>query len=100
MPGYMATIVGENFEFVIDGESQFLDFHRTVYVDSANESDAHEAALALIRGELMAQALLDDDSEQMVSIEEIRQQDVLVEKELLGDFVWFFPEEDLFDEDE
>lgn len=100
MPGFMATVVGENFEFVIDNESQFLDFSKTVYVDAENETAAHQAVLAQVREELKAQALLEEGSGQLMSVEEICQQDVMIEKDLPGDFIWYFPEEDLFDEDD
>ena len=92
MPGFMATVVGENFEFVVDDEPQSLDFTRTVYVDADDESAAGEAALARVREELVAQAMLDEASDQFISIEEIRQADVLADKDLHGDFIWFFPD--------
>lgn len=98
MPGYMATVVGENFEFVVDDESQRLDFSRTVYVDAADESAAQQAALAQVRAELLAQALLDDEAGQLISIEEIRQQDVLADRHQSGEFVWYFPDDELFDD--
>jgi hypothetical protein len=99
MPGFMATVVGENFEFVVDDEPQYLEFSRTVYVDADDESAAQQAALALVREELLAQAMLDDDADQVISIDEIRQVDVLAEKDLQGDFIWYFPDDDSFDEE-
>jgi len=100
MPGYKATVVGENFEFVVDDEPQWLEFSRTVYVDADDESAAQQAALALVREELLAQAMLDDGSQQMISIDEICQADVLAEKDLHGEVIWYFPDDDLLDEDE
>ena len=99
MPGYMATVVGENFEFVVDDEPQCLEFSRTVYVDADDESAAQQAALALVREELLAQAMLDDEADQLISIDDICQADVLADKPLSGDFIWYFPDDDLFDED-
>lgn len=100
MPGYKATVVGENFEFVVDDEPQFLEFSRTLYVDAEDESAAQQVALTLVREELVAQAMLDNDSEQMISIDEICQADMLAEKELLGEFIWYFPDDVVDDEDE
>ncbi|MEJ2452526.1 MAG: hypothetical protein P8047_18035, partial [Gammaproteobacteria bacterium] len=81
MPAYMATVIGENFEFFVDDEPQYLDFSRTVYVDADDESAAQQAALALVRQELLAQSMLDVSSEPMITIEEICQADVLAEKD-------------------
>ena len=39
MPGYKATVVGENFEFMVDDEPQYLEFSRTVYVDAQDEME-------------------------------------------------------------
>ena len=100
MPGFMATVVGENFEFVVDDETQFLEFSRTVYVDAEDASAAEQAALALVRKELLAQALLDDEADQVISIDAIHQYDVLADKHALGDFIWVFTEDELSDEDE
>ena len=36
----------------------------------------------------------------MISIDEICQADVLAEKDLHGEFIWYFPDDDLLDEDE
>jgi hypothetical protein len=94
MPSFMATVVGENFEFVVDDEPQYLDFSRTVYVNAEDESAAQQVALAMVREELLAQAMLDDAAEQMITIDEICQADILAEKNLHGDFIWYFAEDD------
>ncbi|MBI1424913.1 MAG: hypothetical protein GC149_15810 [Gammaproteobacteria bacterium] len=94
MPGYKATVIGENFEFVIDDEPQFLDFSRTVYIDAEDEDAAQVAALAVVREELLAQAMLDDEADQSITIEEISQADVLADKAIEGDFIWYFPDDD------
>jgi hypothetical protein len=99
MPGFMATVVGENFKFMVDDEPQYLEFVRTVYVDADDESTAEQVALAQVREELLAQAMLDEAAEQLISIEEICQTDVLADKDLEGDFIWFFPD-DLLDDDD
>jgi hypothetical protein len=96
MPGYIATVIGENFEFIVDEEPQYLEFSRRVYVDAADETAAEQAAMALVREELLAQALLDDDADQLLSIQEICQHDVLADKHEFEDFVWYFPDEDEF----
>ena len=98
MPGYKATVVGENFEFVVDDEPQYLEFSRTLYVDAQDESAAQKAALAQVREELLAQSLLDDDADQLISVDDIRQADVLDNMPLAGDFIWTFPEEELYDD--
>jgi len=94
MPAYKATVIGENFEFVVDDEPQLLEFSRTLYVDADDESSAQQAALAKVREELLAQSLLDDQAGQMLSIDELCHADSLVDRELLQDFIWYFPDED------
>jgi hypothetical protein len=100
MPGYKATVVGENFEFVVDDEPQFLEFTRTIYVDADDEDTAQQAALAQVREELLAQAVLDEDSDQMISVDEIWQADVLAGNEMHGELIWYFPEDESLEEDE
>ena len=39
MPGYKAIVVGENFEFMVDDEPQYLEFSSTVYVDAQDEME-------------------------------------------------------------
>jgi len=56
MTRYMATVVGENFEFLVEGETQYLDFYRTVGVDAEDEHSAQETALEFVRAELARQA--------------------------------------------
>ena len=93
MPGFKATVVGENFEFEIDGESQFLDFYRTVYVDAVDERAARDSALAWIREELARQSLLSEDAAApSLSVEFIGQADVL-DYSTDEDFIWHFPDE-------
>lgn len=93
MPAYKATVVGENFEFVIDNETQLLDFSRTLYVNADNETAAHQTALARVREELLSQSLLHDDGGQLISIDELCQAEGEANQELLGDFVWCFPDD-------
>ncbi len=93
MPDYRATVIGENFEFLVDEEAQYLDFTRTVYVTADDESAAQQAALALVREDLLVQAMLNDEVEQLISIDDICQTDVLAEKDLQGDFIWYFPDD-------
>lgn len=95
MPGYKATVVGENFEFFVDEELQYLEFESTVFVEADDDSKAMAEALHLVREELLSQAILDDDSEQLLTVNEIDQVDVLLKKGVEGDFVWYFPDEEL-----
>lgn len=101
MPAYKATVIGENFEFVVDEEPQLLDFSRTFYVDADDESSAQQAALAQVRQELLAQALLDDGAGQLLMIDELcLDDDDPGERQLPGDFIWYFPDEDDSGEDD
>ncbi len=100
MPGYKATVTGENFEFVVDDETQYLDFTRTVYIDAADEAAAQEAALATVREELLAQSLLNESSNQVINIDEINQTDILAKSDQHNDFVWYFPDDGLFDDED
>lgn len=97
MPGYKATVFGENFEFLIDDEPQYLDFTRTLYLDAEDEQAAAQTALAMVREELLAQALWDEGSDQAIDLDEIEQVDVLARRDGSEDFIWTFP--DLDDED-
>lgn len=92
MPGYKAIITGENFEFIIDDEPQRLDFIRTVYVDAADETSAQASALKFVRAELLGQSLLDEDSDQIISLDLIHQLDSQSEHRGVDDFIWSFPE--------
>ena len=99
MPGYKAIVVGENFEFVVDDEPQQLEFTREIYVDADDEPTAQQAALAQVREDLLKQAMLDETSNQVIVIDEIKQTDILADNAMAGDFVWFFTEDDIDDED-
>lgn len=98
MPGFKATVIGENFEFLVDDDQQYLDFSRTVYVDASDETAAKESALAVVRQALHDQSLLDEQSEQQIFLDEIKQVDVLAGKEDAEDFIWYFPD-DLHDDE-
>jgi len=93
MPGYKATVVGENFEFEFDNEVQLLEFESTVYVEAENGSKAEAIAINMVREELLSQAILDDDSEQLLVINEIQQVDVLAKMGFEGEFTWYFPDD-------
>ena len=97
MPGYKATIIGENFEFLIDEEPQYLDFIRTICIDANDEKTAQESALTVVRDDLHAQSLLDDNSEQTISLDIIQQVDNTTSKECHDDFIWSFPDLDEFE---
>jgi len=99
MPAYKATVIGENFEFVVDEEPQLLDFSRTLYVDADDESSAQQAALAQVRQELLAQALLDDAADPLLTIDELCLDDGPGKHELLGDFIWYFADDEELEED-
>ena len=93
MPGYKATVVGENFEFLVDGEPQYLDFYRTVYVDAENEDAAQDSALSMIKQDLVKQYLFKESTDNStISVEFIGQADVL-EYSADEDFIWHFPDE-------
>lgn len=98
MPGYKATVIGENFDFVVDDEPQLLEFSRTMYIDAADVAAAEALAMAMVREELLAQSILDDDSDQLISVEEIDLVDVNPELMQQGEFIWTFAEEAEFDE--
>ena len=98
MPGYKATVIGENVEFVVDDKSQHLDFSSAVFVNAENESSAQESALALVREELLSQSFIEEWDEAPLVVDEIKQVDVLAATGFDGDFVWTFPDDDLDDE--
>ncbi len=94
MPGFKATVVGENFRFEVDDEPQFLDFSRTLHVEAGNATAAEELALSKVREELLAQMLYEEAGEQQIMIEEIRQVDVISDAEEESDFIWYFPDDE------
>ena len=93
MPGYKATVMGENIKFEIDDESQCLDFYRTVFVTADDEPSAQQTALAMVREDLLSRSLIEEWDEAPMSIEEINQVDVLSATGLDSDFVWTFPDD-------
>ncbi len=97
MPGYKATVVGENVEFIIDDESQHLGFSRTVFVNADNEVSAQESVLAMVREEVLSQSFIEEWDDAPIVIDEIKQVDVLAATGLDGDFVWTFPEDEFPD---
>ncbi|MGD8926659.1 MAG: hypothetical protein PVG20_07400 [Thioalkalispiraceae bacterium] len=94
MPGYKATVLGEKVEFIIDEETQYLDFISTVLVNAENRTSAEESALAMVREELLSQSLIEEWDEAPLIIDEINQVDVLANTGIAGDFIWTFPEDD------
>jgi hypothetical protein len=93
MPEYKAVVTGENFEFIVDDEPQYLDFTRTLYVDADDEQQAQQSALAMVREELLSQSMLEEWDEPSMVIDEIQQLDVLAGRQEAEDFIWHFPEE-------
>ena len=100
MPGFKATVLGENFQFVVDDEPQFVDFHRTIYLDASDQTSAEQSAIVMVREALLSQSLVDmeDSAGSTISIDEIRQVDIL-DKGEPEDFIWYLSdEEDDFDD--
>ncbi len=97
MQGYKAIIIGENFKFLIDEETQYLDFIRTVYVDASDDKTAQESALAIVRNDLHAQSLLDESSEQTISLDVLQTVDIQPNKQEQDDFIWSFTDLDDFE---
>ena len=95
MPGFKATVVGENFQFVVDDEPQFVDFHRTVYLDASDQIAAEQTAIDIVREALIGQSLVDmeDSVGSTISIDEIRQVDILEAGED-EDFIWYLADDD------
>lgn len=100
MPGFKATVIGENFDFMVDDEPQLLEFSRTLYVDAPDETAAQAMALAMVREALISQALLNDESNQLITVDNICHAVEPEDKEIKGEFIWYFPDEDEFDEED
>ena len=99
MPEFKATVVGENFNFMVDEEPQYLKFSRTLYVDAADETAVQALVLDIVRQELLAQALLNEASEQRIMMDSICPVDLSLGKQEKGEFLWYFPDEDDFDDE-
>jgi len=97
MQGYRATVTGEEIEFMIDDELHYLDFSRTVFVSAKDTETAQTTALDVVREELLSQSFINEWDDKPMVIEEIYQVDVLAGRET-GDFIWYFPENVLFEE--
>ena len=95
MPGFKATVIGENFQFVVDDEPQFVDFHRTVYLDASDSTAAEQSAIDMVREALQAQSLvdMDDSSASTISVDEIQQVDILDGSDT-EDFIWYLCDDD------
>ena len=100
MPGYKATVVGENVEFIIDDESQYLGFSSTVFINADDESSAQKSALEMVREELLSQSFIEEWDEAPMAIDEIKQVDVLAATGLDGEFLWTFPEDEFLECDD
>lgn len=98
MPKYRAIIEGQNFPFVHEGQSQYLNFHRMFCLEAACINSAGEQALQQVRVELSAQEfpLEEDAASQRVSLAHIEQIDILDRHCGEQDFIWYFPDDAVF----
>lgn len=95
MPGFKATVLGENFQFLVDEEPQYVDFHRTVYLDADDQNSAEQAAIHFVREALAQQDLVDmvESGGSTISIDEIQQVDILKQSDT-EDFIWYLTDDD------
>lgn len=99
MPNFRAIIEGQNFLFMLDDEVQYLDFHRTVCLEAECIKSAGELALESVIEELTLQDLLIDMNRNKSSINlgHIECVDVQETICLEQDFIWYFPDDAVFD---
>ena len=93
MPGYLARVQGENFQFVFDDESQNMGFTRTVYVDASDETAAEMSALDVIQQQLRKHALWNEYGEQLVTVDELELYDERSHLSIDNDFFWYFTDQ-------
>ncbi len=105
MPIFKATVEGQNFSFLVDGEPQLAGFHKTLYLEADNDNSAADQAIDQIKNELLAKKMLTDDSSEQPlldvdDIEEVSAADYSPEKE--EEYLWYLVDsvEDEIEEEE
>ena len=98
MPNYRAVIEGQNFLFVHEDQSQYLNFHRALCLEAECIDSAGEKALAQVRSELLTQKILFEENRisHSFSLRHIEQFDVSDRLCAEQDFIWYFPEDAVF----
>ena len=98
MPNYRAIIEGQNFSFAHENEIQQLDFHRTLCLEAECINSARQMALQQVMKELSEQQLFTEDTDkQRISLGYIEQVDVLDQLCQNDNFIWYFPDDAVFD---
>ena len=99
VPKYRAIIEGQNFLFVHEDQSQHLDFHRTLCLEAECINSAREKALEQVMIELSAQEIpmSEDNLSHRVSLCHIEQIDIVDRHCDEQDFIWYFPEDAVFE---
>ena len=92
MPIFKATVEGQNFSFMVDGEPQLAGFHKTLYLEAENDHYAVDHAIDWVRNELLTKKFLTDDpSDQPLldvdDIEEVSAADY--SPEIDEEYIWF-----------
>ncbi len=92
MPGYLAKVLGENFQFEFDDDIQSMNFSRTIYVDAENETGAETGALDIVQQQLRSHALWNEHGTQQVLVEQLEPFDESATLVIDHDFFWYFAE--------
>lgn len=92
MPIFKATVEGQNFSFMVDGEPQLAGFHKTLYLEADDDNYAVDQAIDRVRNELLTKKILTDDpSDQSLldvdDIEEVSAADYSPEKD--EEYIWY-----------
>lgn len=99
MPKFRAVVEGQNFLFVLDDEPQHLDFHRSICLDAECIDSASEQAICCVREELHSHenVMFQSGDSLNVSLGYIEQVDVLDTTCTEQGFIWYFPDDAVFE---
>ena len=99
VPKFRAIVEGQNFLFMLDDEPQHLDFHRTVCLEAECVDSASEQAIRCVKAELYSHDHVTNKNENSfnVSLGYIEQIDVLDIPCAEHEFIWYFPDDAVFD---
>ena len=93
MTGYLAKVLGENFEFEFDDDVHSMSFVRTVHVNASDELKAELSALGMVQTWLREHALWNENGEQLVTVEVLEPCNEQSTLTVDQDFFWYFSDQ-------
>ena len=99
MPKFRAIVEGQKFLFMLDDEAQHLDFQRTICLEAECVQTARQQALRHVMAELSSHELvlkehIDAANVNLGHIEQIDSGERVCHEQ---DFIWYFPDDAVFE---